>query len=174
LEKLSPLYGYSEVLSIQECRVFKVKTTLIKILIGFSWIFFQKFQMLTVVENSKDCWTNVLFKVAEDVVHRIFDFLLSHEWDEHEKLEKDLITECFVKGRSKGKFISQENLGGKIKMNKVIYKGVLSTGRLLLDLWYTDQNSPIDNSFSINFSFLQLETKTSFYRHLAIYGFHLV
>ena len=111
---------------------------IIKILIVFSWILFQKFQMLTVVENSKDCWTNVLFKVAEDVVHRIFDFLLSHEWDEHEKLEKDLITECFVKGRSKGKFISgpfisQENLGGKIKMNKVIYKGVLSTGQLLLD-----------------------------------------
>ena len=125
--------------------------------------------MLTVVENSKDCWTNVLFKVAEDVVHRIFDFLLSHEWDEHEKLEKDLITECFVKGRSKGKFISQENLGGKIK---VIYKGVLSTGQQLLDLWYTDQNSSLNNSFS-NFSLLKLETKPSFYRHLAIYGFHL-
>ena len=35
---------------------------------------------------------------------------------------------------------------------KVIYKGVLSTGRLWLDLWFKDQNCPFENSFSNNFS----------------------
>ena len=37
---------------------------------------------------------------------------------------------------------------------KVIYKGVLSTGRLWLDLWFKDQNCPFENSFSNNFSVL--------------------
>ena len=35
---------------------------------------------------------------------------------------------------------------------KVIYKGILSTGRLWLDLSYKNQNCPFENSFSNNFS----------------------
>ena len=46
----------------------------------------------------------------------------------------------------------------------VIYLGVLLTGPVRLDLWYKDQNSPFYNSFSINFSLFQLETKNCSYK----------
>ena len=36
--------------------------------------------------------------------------------------------------------------------DKVIYYGVLSTGRMRLNLVFKDQNSPFDNSFTYNFS----------------------
>ena len=50
--------------------------------------------------------------------------------------------------------------------SKVIYYGVLSTGRVQLDLqYYNNQKSPFDNSFSNIFTLFQLETKKpSFYK----------
>ena len=48
---------------------------------------------------------------------------------------------------------------GDVLQNKVIHLGVLPTARVWLNLWYKDQNSPFDNSFSNHFSLFQLETK---------------
>ena len=47
---------------------------------------------------------------------------------------------------------------------RVIYKGVLSTGWVRLDLWCKAQNHPFDNSSSNIFSLFQLETNNSFYK----------
>ena len=39
---------------------------------------------------------------------------------------------------------------GDVLQNKVIHLGVLPTARVWLNLWYKDQNSPLDNSISTN------------------------
>ena len=46
---------------------------------------------------------------------------------------------------------------------RVIYKGVLSTGWVRLDLWCKAQNHPFDNSSSNIFSLFQLETNNGFH-----------
>ena len=53
------------------------------------------------------------------------------------------------------------------RKDKVIYYGVLSTGRVRLNLWYKD------NSFSNSFFFICTRNKKQFLlTMLAIYGFH--
>ena len=65
-----------------------------------------------------------------------------------------------------GNLINPETVDQKNSRNKwgramVIYYGVLSTGRLRLDLWYKEQNSPFLTTFSVfnNFSLFHLEIK---------------
>ena len=62
-------------------------------------------------------------KMAKDSVHRIFDQLANEEF---EIFDKELIIDCFLKGKSKGSFfdkirnklpkvLSGKSLGGKLK-----------------------------------------------------------
>ena len=47
---------------------------------------------------------------------------------------------------------------------KVIYRGVLSSGRVQIDLWYKGLRVICKTSLCNNFSLFQLETKTTFYK----------
>ena len=45
-------------------------------------------QLLTLLEHPSDSWTNILYKIGEDVVYRMFDYLVKEDF-EQSKIDKD-------------------------------------------------------------------------------------
>ena len=60
---------------------------------------------MTLLKDPVDSWTKAMAKIAEDAVHRMFDHLSRVEGSR--KLDKELLLECFVKGRSSSKFYAE-------------------------------------------------------------------
>ena len=56
------------------------------------------YQFLTLIKNPIDAWSKAMWKIAKDVVNRIFDALPSVE--EEKSLTKDLLIRCFLQGKS--------------------------------------------------------------------------
>ena len=59
----------------------------------------------------------MLNKIAEDAVHRMFHHLLKKGHKKPKKLTESMLTKCFLRGKSKKKFLKQGGFpGAKIKM----------------------------------------------------------
>ena len=59
----------------------------------------------------------MLNKIAEDAVHRIFYHLLKKGHKDPKKMTESMLTKCFLRGKSKKKFLKQGGFpGAKIKM----------------------------------------------------------
>ena len=59
----------------------------------------------------------MLNKIAEDAVHRMFHHLLKKGHKEPKKMSESMLTKCFLRGKSKKKFLKQDrHPGDKIKM----------------------------------------------------------
>ena len=63
------------------------------------------FQFVTLLKDPVDSWTKAMAKIAEDAVHRMFDYLPSV--DSSKRLDKELLLECLVKGKSSSKFLAE-------------------------------------------------------------------
>ena len=57
-------------------------------------------QILQLLKSSKDAWTRVVRKVANDVVYRIFNHFKNEDICAEERLTKKLFLTCFQKGKS--------------------------------------------------------------------------
>ena len=60
------------------------------------------FQIVTLLKQTEDSWTEAIAKIAEDAVYRMFDHLSRVEGSK--KLDKELLFECLVNGKSSSKF----------------------------------------------------------------------
>ena len=60
---------------------------------------------MTLLKDPEDSWTKAMAKIAEDAVHRMFDHL--PRVDGSKKLDKELLLECLVKGKSSSKFSAE-------------------------------------------------------------------
>ena len=69
--------------------------------ISENFILFSPFQILTILKNPFDSWTKAMSKVAEDVVHRIFDHIPNESPDQ--TVDKELLIKCFLNGHSSSK-----------------------------------------------------------------------
>ena len=63
------------------------------------------FQIVTLLQDPQDSWTKAMAKIAEDAVHRMFDHLSRLEGSK--KLDKELLLECLVEGKSSSKFSAE-------------------------------------------------------------------
>ena len=63
------------------------------------------FQIVTLLKDPEDSWTKAMAKIAEDAVHRMFDHLSRVEGSK--KLDKELLLECLVEGKSSSKFSAE-------------------------------------------------------------------
>ena len=60
---------------------------------------------MTLLKDPEDSWTKAMAKIAEDAVHRMFDYLPMV--DGSKRLDEELLLECLVKGRSSSKFLAE-------------------------------------------------------------------
>ena len=63
------------------------------------------FQFVTLLKDPVDSWTKAMAKIAEDAVHRMFDYLPMV--DSSKRLDKELLLECLVRGKSSSKFLAE-------------------------------------------------------------------
>ena len=86
---------------------------------------FLSFQFLNILEYPEDCWTNILQKIADDTVYRIFDYLPRLE--NSEKMDKSVLLTCFTNGNSKPNIKSRKGNPGRKILIKNSDKPILTS-----------------------------------------------
>ena len=116
------------------------------------------YQFVNLLKSPVDSWSKVMWKLAADVVYRMFDGLANIE--EHQNLTKDLIIKCVLMGQSNttnyftAAVKRTKHLGKQIKVKKGTEEKNLSASKLierpqvlykLDDIWFSKVETKEEN-----------------------------